>query len=98
MLLAREGGGRGPGTDASHHCQECGHALAGYPLALGAGGLGLVMVGLITVLLSPVAGLALVVASVLLAGWVYLTARAPYRPGGDPTCRWHCSQRSTTSA
>jgi len=75
MLLGREGGGRGLGTDASHHCQECGHAVAGYPLALGAGGLGLMTVGLITVLLNPVAGLALVVAGVLLAGWVYLTAR-----------------------
>ena len=74
-LLGREGAGRGLGTDAAHHCQECGHAVAGYQLALGAGGLGVMTVGLITVLLNPVAGLALVAAGVLLAGWAYLTAR-----------------------
>ena len=74
-LLGREGAGRGLGTDASYHCQECGHAFAGYQLVLGAGGLGLMVAGLIIVLLNPVAGLALAVAGVLLAAWAYLTAR-----------------------
>ena len=74
-LLGREGAGRGLGTDASYHCQECGHAAAGYKVALGAGGLGVIAVGLITVLLNPVAGLALVVVGVLLTGWAYLTTR-----------------------
>jgi hypothetical protein len=74
-LLGREGAGRGLGADSSYHCQECGHAVARYQLALGAGGLGLMVAGLITVLLNPVAGLALAVAGVLLAASAYLTAR-----------------------
>lgn len=74
-LLGREGAGRGLGTDASYHCQECRRAVAGYQLVLGAGGLGLMVVGLIIVLLNPVAGLALAVTGVLLAAWSYLTAR-----------------------
>jgi hypothetical protein len=74
-LLGREGVGRDLGTDASYHCQECGHAVVGYRLALGAVGLAVTAVGLITVLLEPVAGLALVVAGILLAGWAHLTAR-----------------------
>jgi hypothetical protein len=74
-LLGREGAGRGLGADASYHCQECGHAAAGYQLALGAGGLGVMTVGLIIILLNPVVGLAMAVAGVLLAGWAYLTAR-----------------------
>ena len=74
-LQGREGAGRGLGTDASYHCQECGHAVAGYQLVLGAGGLGLMAAGLIIVLLNPVTGLALAVAGVLLAAWAYLTAR-----------------------
>jgi hypothetical protein len=75
-LLGREGVGRGLGTDASYHCQECGHAVAGYQLALGAGGLGVMTAGLITVLVNLVAGLALVVSGLLLAGSAYLTARS----------------------
>lgn len=74
-LLGREGAGRGLGTDASYHCQECGHAIARYQLVLGAGGLGLMVAGLIIVLLNPVAGLTLAVAGVLLAASAYLTAR-----------------------
>ena len=74
-LLGREGAGRGLGTDASYHCQECGHAFARYQLVLGAGGLGLMVAGLTIVLLNPAAGLALAVAGVLLAAWAYLTAR-----------------------
>jgi hypothetical protein len=74
-LQGREGAGRGLGTDASYHCQECGHAVAGYRLVLGAGGLGLMVAGLIIVLLNPAAGLSLAVAGGLLAAWAYLTAR-----------------------
>jgi len=74
-LLGKEGAGRGLGTDASYHCQECGHALAGYQLVLGGGGLGLMVVALIIVLLNPLAGLVLAVAGVLLAAWAILTAR-----------------------
>jgi hypothetical protein len=74
-LLGREGAGRGLGADASYHCQECGHAVARYQLALGAGGLGLMVAGLITVLLNPAAGLALAVAGVLLAASAFLTTR-----------------------
>ena len=74
-LLGREGAGQGLGTDASYHCQECGHAFAGYQLALGVGGLGVMTAGLITVLLNPVAGLTMVVAGALLVGCAYVTAR-----------------------
>jgi hypothetical protein len=74
-LLGREGAGRDLGTDASFHCQECGRAIADYQLALGVGGLGVTIAGLITVILNPAAGLALVVVGTLLAGWAYLTAR-----------------------
>jgi hypothetical protein len=74
-LLGREGIGRGLGTDASYHCHECGHAAAGYQLALGAGGLGVMTAGLILILLYPVAGLAMAAAGVLVTGWAYLTAR-----------------------
>jgi hypothetical protein len=74
-LLGREAAGRGLGTDASYHCQECGQAVARYKLVLGAGGLGLMVAGLIIVLLNTVVGLALAAAGVLLAAWAYLTAR-----------------------
>jgi hypothetical protein len=74
-LLGREGAGRGLGTDASYHCQECSHAFNRYQLMLGAGGLGLVAAGLIIVLLNPLAGLALAIPGVMLAAWAYLTAR-----------------------
>ena len=74
-LLGREGVGRGLGTDASYHCQECGHAFTRYQLVLGAGGLGLAVAGLIIVLLNPLAGLALAIPGVMLAAWAYLTAR-----------------------
>lgn len=85
-LQGREGAGRDLGTDTSYHCQECGHTVAGYQLALGVGGLGMIAVGLITLLLKPVAGLALVVVGVLLVGCAYLTARrrAAHRRNGLP--------------
>ena len=74
-LLGREGAGRDLGTDASYHCHECGHAVTGYRLVLGASGLGLMVAGLIVVLVNLVAGLALAVAGALLAALAYLTAR-----------------------
>jgi hypothetical protein len=85
-LLGPEGAGRDLGTDASYHCHECGHAAAGYQLALGAGGLGVMIAGLILILLNPVVGLAMAAAGVLLAGWAYLTARrrAARRRAGLP--------------
>ena len=85
-LLGREGAGRGLGTDAAYHCQECGHAAAGHQLALGGGGLGVATAGLILILLNPVAGLAIAAAGVLLAGWAYLIARrrAARRRAGLP--------------
>lgn len=75
ILLGREGAGRDLGTDASYHCQDCGYAVAGHQLALGAGGIGVITAGLITLLLNLVAGMALIAAGVLGTGWVYLAAR-----------------------
>jgi hypothetical protein len=85
-LLGREGAGRGLGTDASFHCHECRHAAAGYQLALGASGLGVMTAGLILILLDSAAGLAIAMAGVLLAGWAYVTARrrAARRRAGLP--------------
>jgi hypothetical protein len=74
-LQGREGAGRDLGTDTSYHCQDCGHAVAGYQLVLGTGGLGLIVAGLIMVLLDSLAGLSLAVPGVTLAAWAYLTAR-----------------------
>ena len=74
-LLGREGTGRSPEDKGAYHCRACSHAAAGYQLVLGAVGLVVVTAGLITLRLNLVVGLALVLAGVLLAGWVYVNAR-----------------------
>ena len=74
-LLGREGTGRDLQDEGAYHCRECSHAAAGHQLMLGAAGLVVVTAGLITIGLSPAVGLALVLAGLLLAGWVYVHAR-----------------------
>jgi hypothetical protein len=74
-LLGREGAGRGLGADASHHCQDCRHVIAGRQLVLGVSGLALMVGGLIVVLVNLAPGLTLAVAGVLLTALAYLAAR-----------------------
>ena len=74
-LLGREGAGRGPENDHSYHCKKCGHAVTRPQLVLGGLGAIAVVAGLIVLLLSLAAGLAVVLAGVLLTGSACLAAR-----------------------
>jgi hypothetical protein len=74
-LLGREGAGRGPENDEAYHCKKCSHAATRPQLVLGVLGTVAVVAGLILLLPSPTAGLAVVLAGALLAGLAYLAAR-----------------------
>jgi hypothetical protein len=57
------------------HCKECGHAVVGRELALGAAGIAIAAAGLIAAFLTLAARMTLVAVGVLLASGAYLTAR-----------------------
>jgi hypothetical protein len=74
-LAGREGTGRDLEDKTAYHCRECHRAAVGHQFLLGAAGLVVMTVGLIALGLSLAVGLALVLAGLLLAGWVYVHMR-----------------------